>query len=112
MCLFALLHFWGFPWRPYIISRDTAVADSAQGYYGGKFGFKALVDAMNPWDLVKANARGLRWLFVGRKKRMADPSYDLPKREAAGESGETGSPGPQETISEAQSSRFHRLESN
>jgi hypothetical protein len=112
MCLFALLHFWGFPWRPYIISRDTAVADNVQCYYGGRMGFKALVDAMNPWDLVKANARGLRWLFVGRKKRMADSSYDLPKREAAGESGETSSPGLQETMPEAQSSRFYRLQSN
>ncbi|KAJ5911077.1 organic solute transporter Ostalpha-domain-containing protein [Penicillium subrubescens] len=112
MCLFALLHFWGFPWRPYIVSRDPTAGDSVQCYYGGKVGFKALVDAMNPWDLVKANARGLRWLFVGRKKRMADSSYDLPKRETAGESGETSSPGLQETMPEAQSSRFYRLQSN
>jgi hypothetical protein len=102
MCFFAILHFWGFPWRPYMIATGPAVANSAQYYRGGKLGAKALVDAMNPWDLAKANARGLRWLFVGRKKRVGDPSYDLPKRETGVETGEASSPRPQEMISEAQ----------
>lgn len=44
-------------------------------------GCKALIDAMNPWDLVKANAHRFRWLFVGRKKRTADSRYELAKRE-------------------------------
>ena len=32
---------------------------------------------MNPWDLVKGFARGMRWLFVGRKNRENDPSYKV-----------------------------------
>ena len=44
---------------------------------GGFLGVKALFDAMNPWDLVKGFARGMRWLFVGRKSRENDPSYKV-----------------------------------
>lgn len=44
-------------------------------YGGGRFGLKALVDAMNPLDLFKAIGRSARWLFVGRKARMLDRSY-------------------------------------
>jgi hypothetical protein len=68
MSLFAILHFWGFPWRPYV---------GSQKYYGGSFGLRAILDAANPWDLVKATARGFRWLFVGRKSRTLDPSYRM-----------------------------------
>ncbi|KAJ5117925.1 organic solute transporter Ostalpha-domain-containing protein [Penicillium atrosanguineum] len=89
MGLFAILHFWGFPWCPYMILQDSAIDHDAHPYHGGRLGVKALFDAMNPWDLVKANARGLRWLFSGRKKRTADPSYDLSKHEPSGESGES-----------------------
>ena len=27
------------------------------------------MDAFNPWDIIKASARGFRWLFVGRRHR-------------------------------------------
>ena len=80
MALFAILHFWGFPWRPYILSREEKGSGSGQRYYGGWCGIKAFIDAANPWDLVKATARGLRWLFSGRKHREEDPSYVLPKQ--------------------------------
>lgn len=30
------------------------------------------MDAFNPWDIVKASARGFRWLFVGRRHRADD----------------------------------------
>lgn len=94
MGLFAVLHFWGFPWRPYVVLQDKSTTGDSHCYQGGRLGLKALIDAMNPWDLVKANARGLRWLFSGRKKRTEDPSYDLTKceltREVSTESG--GSP--------------------
>jgi hypothetical protein len=83
MGLFAVLHFWGFPWRPYAILQDKTTTRDAQCYQGGRLGLKALIDAMNPWDLVKANARGLRWLFSGRKKRTEDPSYELTMREVS-----------------------------
>lgn len=87
-----------------MITKGPAVEDSSQYYHGGKMGFKALVDAMNPWDLVKATARGLRWLFVGRKKRLADPSYDLTKRETGVDGEETPSGRHETTIPEGQSS--------
>ena len=42
---------------------------------GGFLGLAAILDAMNPWDLVKAFARGMRWMFVGRRHRKDDISY-------------------------------------
>lgn len=82
MFLFAILHFWGFPWGPYMLNKGDIMSNgSDQRYYGGFLGIKAFLDAMNPWDLIKATARGFRWLFVGRKHRELDPSYEMPKRE-------------------------------
>ncbi|KAJ5885576.1 organic solute transporter Ostalpha-domain-containing protein [Penicillium tannophilum] len=81
MFLFAILHFWGFPWGPYMLNKGDIMSNgSDQRYYGGFLGIKAFLDAMNPWDLIKATARGFRWLFVGRKTREADPSYEMRKR--------------------------------
>lgn len=45
-------------------------------YHGGRFGWKALWDVFNLWDVVKAAARGFRWLFHGRKFRGRDVSYE------------------------------------
>ncbi|KAJ5272792.1 organic solute transporter Ostalpha-domain-containing protein [Penicillium angulare] len=83
MFLFAILHFWGFPWSSYVITQEDMKDGTERRYHGGWMGIKAFVDAMNPWDLVKATARGFRWLFVGRRHREADPSYDMdiPKRD-------------------------------
>ncbi|KAH8698684.1 organic solute transporter Ostalpha-domain-containing protein [Talaromyces proteolyticus] len=77
MSLFAILHFWGFPWQPYVINKQNIGAQGSQTYHGGWLGAAAIIDAINPWDLCKAVARGLRWLFVGRKRRTFDPSYHL-----------------------------------
>lgn len=38
-------------------------------------GLWAIVDALNFWDVIKAFGRGLRWLFVGVKRRKEDISY-------------------------------------
>ncbi|KAJ6007679.1 hypothetical protein N7540_011655 [Penicillium herquei] len=80
MFIFAVLHLWAFPTKPYIITiQGQEVTDyygNGKGSYeGGRWGIKALAEAMNPLDLVKAVGRGGRWLFVGRKNRMLDPSY-------------------------------------
>jgi hypothetical protein len=32
---------------------------------------------MNPWDLIKAFGRGVRWMFVGMRNRETDISYKL-----------------------------------
>lgn len=49
-------------------------------YHGGFLGSKALIDAFNPWDLMKAVGRAFRWLFVGRRTRMEDISYKTSSR--------------------------------
>lgn len=80
MATFAVLHFWGFPWQPYKINKQNESlfgVEETFSYQGGWLGTKAILDAMNPWDLCKAVARGVRWLFVGRKKRTLDSSYYL-----------------------------------
>ena len=84
MAMFSIFHLWAFPWTVYDINRSNIVAsESAPGflpdpktaYQGGKFGEQALMEAFNPWDLIKAVGRGFRWAAVGRRRRMEDISY-------------------------------------
>ena len=101
MAIFAILHIWAFPYRPYLDNSKTTfypVPNETLGgrprenehipRAGGPIGLYALWDAMNLWDIVKAFGRGIRWLFVGVKHRHQDPSYHpaLGKHSAAGES--------------------------
>lgn len=83
MAAFAVLHIFSFPWKPYL---KATLADpmNAHGsgfsganvqYVGGPFGIKAFAEAFNPWDIIKQTARGFRWLFVGRRYRHQDVSY-------------------------------------
>ncbi|KAL4807761.1 organic solute transporter Ostalpha-domain-containing protein [Aspergillus unguis] len=83
MALFAILHLWSFPWKPYAAGLQTdeitdMFGNGKRTYQGGKWGMGALLDALNPIDLVRAVGRSMRWLFVGRKKRTLDPSYQPP----------------------------------
>ncbi|KAF6833519.1 duf300 domain-containing protein [Colletotrichum musicola] len=89
MALFALLHLWAFPWRPYAPgakptyypnpdSRDGGALPRENEHSapsGGWLGLRAVGDALNLWDFVKAFGRGMRWLFCGVKRRKEDPSY-------------------------------------
>ncbi|KAJ5908399.1 hypothetical protein N7495_001081 [Penicillium taxi] len=80
MFIFSILHIWAFSWRRYATVSPTGEVTDFYGngkaaYMGGRFGVKAIVDAMNPLDLLKAVGRSARWLFVGRKKRLQDSSY-------------------------------------
>lgn len=83
MALFSILHLFAFPWKEYDIHRSPIVAAESNpsflpdksSYKGGPLGIRALIDAFNPWDLIKAVVRGFRWLFVGRHKRELDVSY-------------------------------------
>lgn len=88
MSLFAILYFREFSWGPYILKPtvgDRQQPQQSMGpdndenlrYQGGFLGYKALLDACNPWDLVKATARCFQWLFVGRKSRKLHPSYEM-----------------------------------
>lgn len=80
MAIFGILHLWAFSWKPYrLSSQSTEITDfygnGKASYQGGRLGLRALIDAMNPLDLLKAIGRSARWLFIGRKNRMLDPSY-------------------------------------
>ncbi|KAI0132565.1 organic solute transporter Ostalpha-domain-containing protein [Xylariales sp. AK1849] len=89
MALFAILHLWAFPYQPYVPGAKPTyypVPDPSLGLasrenehgipQGGFMGLKAFGDALNLWDVVKAFIRGMRWLFVGVKKRHQDASYN------------------------------------
>lgn len=83
MAIFATLHLFAFPWKPYASGQKVpdyplspgGSKDAIGPKQGGFLGLKAFADAMNPWDLIKAIARGMRWLFVGVKHRESDASY-------------------------------------
>jgi hypothetical protein len=81
MAIFAVLHVFAFSYKEYDISRNQsdqfagAHPPSGKAYQGGRLGLKAFADAFNPWDIIKASARGFRWLFVGVRKRKQDRSY-------------------------------------
>lgn len=84
MAGFSIMHLFAFSWKEYEISKFSADPLTAPGtgfsgdiptYQGGRLGIKAFLDAANPWDIIKAAARGFRWLFIGRRKRFEDISY-------------------------------------
>jgi len=83
MAAFAVLHIWAFSWQEYTPDRlarrssniNTNIVPAAITKKGGPFGLKALAHALNPWDIVKALSRGVRWVFVGRKKRHTESLY-------------------------------------
>jgi hypothetical protein len=91
MSLFAVLHVIAFPWTPYSLKHGAAAYTSPgasvengaattipmtlRRYRGFCY---AIVDAFNPWDVVKASARGLRWMFVRYRHRHTDSSYQPP----------------------------------
>lgn len=84
------MHIFAFPWKPYSIKHSYSDPLNVPGtgfsggdasemkYKGGPLGLMALADAFNPWDIIKMTARGLRWLFVGSRKRFDDSSYAPP----------------------------------
>lgn len=82
MAIFAVLHLFAFPWKPYDLGKrheplpqggDGLPPDTPKAYAHGPA--RALLSALNPWDIMKAFARGLRWLFVGVRHRKDDSSY-------------------------------------
>lgn len=88
MACFSILHIWAFPYRPYTAGAPQTfypVADPDSGLSprpnehakpsGGFMGLRAIWDALNVWDIVKAFGRGVRWLFVGVRHRHEDISY-------------------------------------
>ncbi|KAF2477366.1 DUF300-domain-containing protein [Lindgomyces ingoldianus] len=82
MAIFAVLHLFAFPWKPYDLGRNQnplhASGDGFSGDIPKRYAHgpaRALASAFNPWDIIKACGRGFRWLFVGVRHRKADISY-------------------------------------
>ncbi|KAK3939881.1 organic solute transporter Ostalpha-domain-containing protein [Diplogelasinospora grovesii] len=86
MACFAILHLWAFPYKSYRWGSQNGMPKK-----GGFLGVRALWDAMNIWDVVKGFGRGMRWLFVGVKRRKQDVSYQKPSgSSSSGGAGGTG----------------------
>jgi len=77
MSCFAIIHIFAFSAKPYDIHN---IPDPNVTYSGGFMGWRAILEAFNLWDIVKASARGFRWLFVGSRKREQDISYEDHRR--------------------------------
>ncbi|KAI6247964.1 hypothetical protein HI914_04358 [Erysiphe necator] len=83
MAMFSIFHLFAFPFQPYTIKNHGNInyswgpnlENKLGPNQGGRLGLRAIMDAMNPWDLVKSFARVVPWLFVGRKTRESDISY-------------------------------------
>ncbi|KAH7117854.1 organic solute transporter subunit alpha/Transmembrane protein, partial [Dendryphion nanum] len=78
MAIFAVLHLFAFPWKPYDLGKrqDTINGfpnEEPKNYVSGPL--RAIVSAFNPWDIIKAFGRGMRWLFIGVRHRKNDISY-------------------------------------
>ena len=75
MALFAIFHIWSFSWRPYTESHEN---------HGGFLGVKAIIEAFNVYDMLKATGRAAKWLFKDRKHRENDVSYKLSRKDTQG----------------------------
>ena len=82
MAFFSILHIWAYPYKAYDVKRAAGMTETGAGYgldksayQGGFLGWKAYLDAFNPWDIIKATARGFKWAIVGRRHREQDISY-------------------------------------
>ncbi|KIV76855.1 hypothetical protein PV11_08710 [Exophiala sideris] len=89
MAFFAAFHVWSFSWKPYTRGSRELLSEAVPGegqleFQGGFMGTKAIYDAFNAWDMLKATGRGARWLFKGRKTRMQDASYDMTRKNTQG----------------------------
>ncbi|KAL5349020.1 hypothetical protein ACLOAV_006446 [Pseudogymnoascus australis] len=93
MALFAIFHIFAYPHAPYKPGAHHSGEENASKYptgdpddlgpnQGGFMGARALLDALNPWDIVKAFGRGIRWMFVGARRRKQDASYSRDVRDA------------------------------
>jgi hypothetical protein len=91
MSIFAVMHLFAFPWKPYDLAnqRPYEVSEELPKRYA--YGaIRAILAAMNPWDIVKAIGRGFRWLFYGVRHRKNDASYQTKLEPMASEIGYQG----------------------
>jgi len=127
MAFFAILHVFAFPWTPYSLihgaaaytSSDnslengapTTLPTSSRRYRGFWY---AIADSFNPWDVVKASSRGLRWMFVRYKHRHTDSSYVRPDAayKLGTSTGEIGSGGAAGGMTVPVTAGLHQTHSN
>lgn len=74
MIIFAILHLFAFTWREY-----------DRGPHKKTPIFAAFLDAFNPWDIVRATARGTRWLLCGVNRRQTEAEYVLKRQKSESE---------------------------
>lgn len=79
MIIFAILHLFAFTWREY-----------DRGPHKTTPIFASLVDAFNPWDVIRATARGTRWLVCGVGHRRDDAEKVLERQKSEEASGLVG----------------------
>ncbi|KIX95022.1 uncharacterized protein Z520_09332 [Fonsecaea multimorphosa CBS 102226] len=93
MAFFSIFHIWSFSWKPYVIGSKEQMSETVAGegssrasYKGGFVGERAIFDAFNGMDMLRATGRSARWLFKGRKNRHNDDpaSYDLSRKDTEG----------------------------
>jgi hypothetical protein len=99
MAGFSIMHLFAYSWKPYSIKHSyndqpdlrpgSSLGGNKPKYLGGPLGIYAILDAFNPWDIIKASARGFRWLFVGYRHRLDDASYQ-PRKESSASTGYGG----------------------
>ena len=67
MAVFAIMHYFSYSWKPYRVP-----SGEHESYYGGTFGIKAILDALNLWDIVKELARSWKWVLMGRERNIPE----------------------------------------
>jgi hypothetical protein len=75
MTIFACLHHWAFPWKPYDLDHQLRSPGRLDHYACAPH--VALLHALNPWDYAKAAARGFKWLLYDARYRKEDSSYQI-----------------------------------
>jgi hypothetical protein len=67
MIIFSIFHLFAFPAAPYIAQSESQLLYCHRA--PRMRAARAILDTFNPFDVVKAFARGMRWACVGRKMR-------------------------------------------
>ena len=86
MIIFSILHLYAFSVEPYRADPELGPAIYAQPPKSNAW--RALRDVINPFDIVKAFLRGLKWSFIGHRRRH-DEAKRVAERKDASPAGST-----------------------
>ena len=87
MIIFATMHIWAYSYKDFDLGPDRKTP-----------AFKALLDALNPWDTVRATGRGLKWMLWGWRKREGDVEKIIKRKKAAEGQGLVGGAAPMGSV--------------